>query len=139
MCNTNKYKNTENFQQYHQRRIHAFHILHVVVELDLGQVLHLDLLGVVDDELVVLEVVAGHLVHVSLLSGSHRKLQTVLQCLELGRLHLPAPHNGLGTLRQLVRVVVSLEKLVLLPESHLTYEQKTDWLGPELVEIEEIY
>ena len=49
-----------------------------VIELYLGQVFHLYLFGVVDDELIVLQVIAGHITHVSVLCGPHRQLQPII-------------------------------------------------------------
>lgn len=64
-----------------------------VIELYLGQVFHLYLFGVVDDELIVLQVVAGHITHVSVLCGPHRQLQPIINCFQFSGLHLTPPHH----------------------------------------------
>ena len=55
--------------------------LHFVVKFNFSQILHFNLLGVIDNELVVVECVAVLVVDICVLTGAHGQLKTRAQCL----------------------------------------------------------
>ena len=94
----------------------------LVIELYLGEVFHFDLLGVVDDELVVVESEAAHVVDLSILGRTHGQ-QSSIKLLVSGGLNPSHSHHGALAVGQLPSVVVRVDQLVGLAERHLADHQ----------------
>ena len=107
--------------QYRNKNLIQLHLV-LVIKLNLGEVLHFDLLSVVDDELVVVESVAAHAVDLGLLGRTHWQ-QPAIQLLVAGWLDPAHPHHGVLPPGQLPGVVVRVDELVGLAQRYLAEHQ----------------